>query len=146
MAFPPRREYEQYIYSLPGTQAQIVSSSLHLYTNSPTTGFVRGSVWFRNGLELRVFEYLDFSDGELLDYRYAVLRGEDPVRWYDAQPHPEIPALASTFPHHRHDPPDIKHNRQPAPGISFQAPNLPTLIADCLALGQSLPPVVHNEG
>jgi len=49
----------------------------------------------------------------------------------------EIPELASTFPHHRHDPPDIKHNRKPAPGISFQTPNLPTLIADCIALGET---------
>lgn len=86
-----------------------------------------------------VFEYLDFSDGELLDYRYAILRGEESIRWYDPQPHPEIPELASTFPHHLHAPPDIKHNRQPAPGITFQVPNLPTLIADCIALGKALP-------
>jgi hypothetical protein len=45
--------------------------------------------------------------------------------------------LASTFPHHLHELPDIKHNRKPAPGISFDAPNLPTLIADCVALGAS---------
>ncbi len=49
----------------------------------------------------------------------------------------EDPDLASTFPHHRHEPPDIKHNRRPAPGISFQSPNLPTLIADCAALGET---------
>nr|MBC8450537.1 hypothetical protein [Chloroflexota bacterium] len=30
---------------------------------------------------------------------------------YDPQPHPENPDLASTFPHHHHEPPDIKHNR-----------------------------------
>ncbi len=36
--------------------------------------------------------------------------------------------------HHRHEPPDIKHNRRPAPGISFTEPNLATLIADCSAL------------
>jgi hypothetical protein len=137
MAFPPRDAYERFIYSLLGTYPEIQSSTLHLYTNSPTTCFVRGSVWFRNGLELGVFEYLDFADGELLDYRYAILRGKEPVRWYDSQPHPETPELASTFPHHFHEPPDIKHNRKPAPGISFAAPNLPTLIADCVALGES---------
>jgi hypothetical protein len=42
-----------------------------------------------------------------------------------------------TFPHHLHEPPDIKHNRKPAPGISFTVPNFPTLIADCAALGES---------
>jgi hypothetical protein len=50
------------------------------------------------------------------------------VLWCDPQPHPELPDLASTFPHHYHEPPDIKRNRQPAPGISFTEPNLPTLI------------------
>lgn len=134
MTFLSREAYERFIYSLPGAHPEIQSSTLHLYTNSPTTGFVRGSVWLRSELELRVFEYVDFLDGEILDYRYVFLRGEESVRWYDAQPHPEIPELASTFPHHLHDPPDIKHNHKPAPGITFHAPNLPTLIIDCMAL------------
>jgi hypothetical protein len=138
MAFPPREAYERFIYSLPAAHPEIQSSTLHIYTNSPTTCFVRGSIWFQSGLELRVFEYLDFSDGELLDYYYAVLRGQERIRWYDPQPHPEIPGLASTFPHHRHELPTLKHNRHPAPGVSFQAPNLPALIADCVALGEGL--------
>ena len=138
MVFPPREAYERSIYSLPAVYPELRVSTLRLYANSPTTCYVRGSIWFHSGLELRVFEYLDFSDGELLDYRYALLRGEEPIRWYDAQPHPENPDLASTFPHHYHEPPDIKHNRRPAPGISFQSPNLPTLIADCIALGEAL--------
>jgi hypothetical protein len=137
MAFSPRGAYERLIYSLPDTHPEIQASTLHLYTNSPTTGLVRGSLWFRNRLELRVFEYLDFSDGELLDYSYLVLRGGETIRWYDSQPHPEIPELARTFPHHLHEHPDIKHNRKPAPGITFRNPNLPTLIADCIALGKS---------
>jgi len=109
--------------------------------------FVRGNVLFHNGLELKVFEYLDLTDGEILDYSYTVLRGVEKIRWYDPQPHPDNPELASTFPHHRHEPPDttvpatersgIKHNRKPAPGISFQAPNLPALIADCIELGKA---------
>jgi hypothetical protein len=72
-----------------------------------------------------VFEYLDFSDGEIL-------------RWYDPQPHPGVSALAATFPHHLHEPPDIKHNRKPAQGIRFDQLNLPTLIADCMELGVTL--------
>lgn len=135
MAFPSREAYERLIYSLPETHPEIESSTLHLYTNSPTTCFVRGSIRFQSGLELRVFEYLDFSDGELLHYFYSVFRDEERIRWYDPQPHPENPDLAETFPHHRHEPPDIKHNRKPASGISFTEPNLPALIADCIALG-----------
>jgi hypothetical protein len=33
-----------------------------------------------------------------------------------------------TDPHHKHVPPDIKHHRIPAPGLSFAAANLPLLI------------------
>lgn len=138
MTFPPREAYERLIYALADTHREVVSSSLHPYPNSPTTCFVRGSIWFRNGLELRVFEYLDLSDGELLDYSYTVLQGEERVRWYDAQPHPEIPDLSSTFPHHFHAPPGIKHNRHPAPGIGFAEPNLPALCEEIADL--SLPP------
>jgi hypothetical protein len=38
--------------------------------------------------------------------------------------------LASTHPHHKHLPPDIKHHRVPAPGLSFTEPNLPFLIRE----------------
>jgi len=129
-----RSAYEHLIYTLPQQYPEIVSSSLHLYTASTTVGLVKGSVRFRNGLELRVRELIDLSDGEILDYSYDVLQGEEPLRWYDPQPHPENPDLASTYPHHLHTPPYIKHNRKPAPGISSTAPNLPTLIEDCIAL------------
>jgi hypothetical protein len=87
---------------------------------------------------LRIFEYLDLSDGEILDYSYAIYDKGEKIRWYDAQPHPENPSLASTFPHHYHEQPDIKHNRLPAPGITFTAPNLPRLIADCLTLNRKV--------
>jgi len=106
MTFPPRDAYERFIYSLPATHPEIQSSTLRLYTNSPTTCFIWGSIWFQNGAELRVFEYLDFLDEELLGYYYAVFRSQKRIRWYDSQPHPENPELASTFPHHLHEPPD----------------------------------------
>jgi len=133
-----RLAYERLLYTLPQQYPEIKLSSLHLFTTAATAGMVKGSVWFHNGLELRVRELVDLSDGEILDYTYDVFRGEEPVRWYDPQPHPEIPELASTFPHHYHEPPGIKHNRRPATGMSFQHPNLPTLIADCIALGEAL--------
>ena len=134
MAFS-RGEYENLLYSLPSRHPQITTSTLRLYNNSATTAFVRGVVQFQNGLELRVFEYLDLTDGELLDYSYEVYRGETKIRWYDPQPHPEDASLKPTFPHHYHQEPDIKRHRLPAPGISSTASNLPTLIADCLTLG-----------
>jgi len=134
MSFPTRSEYEQLIYSLPYQSSEIRSSSLRLYTRSSDVAVMRGSLYFQNGLELRIFEVLDFVAACISDYSYTVLRGEERVRWYDPQPHPEVPELRSTFPHHCHESPDIKHNRRPAPGISFTAPNLATLIADCIEL------------
>jgi len=72
MVFPPRETYERLIYSVASTYAEIEASTLHLYPHSATTCFVRGSLWFRDDLELRVFEYLDLADGELLDYSYTL--------------------------------------------------------------------------
>jgi hypothetical protein len=60
-----------------------------------------------------------------------LLSRPDYERWlYDPQPHPNDPTLASTYPHHKHIPPDIKHHRIPAPGLSFDRPNLPLLIEE----------------
>jgi len=89
-----------------------------------------GSVTFGEGIELRVFEAIDFVAGETLDYGYTVYRGEERAYWYDPQEHPGDPSLASTFPHHKHVPPNIKRNRVPAPPLSFEQPNLPFLIEE----------------
>jgi hypothetical protein len=131
-----RAEYEKLLYALTERYPEVGSATLRLYTHSATTAFVRGSVYFKSGLELRIFEYLDLADGELLDYSYTVYRGEIKLRWYDPQPHLENPELAETFPHHYHEPPDMKRNRRPARGIRSYAPNLPTLITDCIQIGQ----------
>lgn len=133
MAFD-RAAYDQQLYSVVDRYPEVVRSTLRLYTNSATTALVRGTVYFVQDVELRVFEYLDLTDGEILNYSYAVQQGEEKIRWYDPQPHPENPALTETFPHHLHKPPDIKNNRHPAPGVNFEAPNLPQLIQDCLSL------------
>ncbi|MCL4262113.1 MAG: hypothetical protein KJ069_02815 [Anaerolineae bacterium] len=136
MPFPARHEYESLIYGVVGTYPEVTASTLRLYSTSALTAVVEGEVAFTNGLKLRVLEILDFKNGRIQNYSYAVYRGNDKIRWYDPQPHPENPALAGTFPHHYHEDPDIKHNRQPAKGVSFGIPNLPILIADCLDLGK----------
>jgi hypothetical protein len=130
-----RSSYETLLYTLSERFAGIRTSTLRLYPSAKTTAIVRGSVFFSNGLELRVFEYLDLSDGEILDYSYAIYRGEKKIRWYDPQPHPENKELAATFPHHFHEEPGIKTNRKPAPGISFDFPNLPALMEVCAKMG-----------
>ena len=147
MSFPSRPEYESLIYGLLDAYPEVIGSTLRLYSTSALTAIVEGQVQLANGLKLRVVEALDFKTGHIQRYSYTVFRADEKIRWYDSEPHPQDPVLASTFPHHLHEPPRIKHNRKPAPGISFQAPNLPTLIADCVALGASQPaePPAENE-
>jgi hypothetical protein len=137
MSFPSQADYERLVYTLPQNHPEVASSSLHLYTTSRGTAIVRGSIRFSNGFELQVSEVVDFVAGRISDYSYTVFLGSERVRWYDPQPHPEIPTLASTYPHHYHVPPDIKRNRLPAEGISFTEPNLPILIAEIARLSPS---------
>ena len=139
MSFPSRAGYESLIYGLPQAYPDyIAASTLRLYSTSALTARVVGTVYLSNGLQLRVTEFVDFMAGRILDYSYTIYQGENKIGWYDPQPHPEDPDLAETFPHHYHESPDIKHNRRPAPGLSFHSPNLSTLIADCIRLGKTL--------
>jgi hypothetical protein len=87
---------------------------------------------FAKGYRLSLKERLSFDDGPVVieDYGYELWRNHEKLAWYDAQPHPNDPELASTFPHHKHISPDIKHHRIPAPNMSFTRPNLPALIQE----------------
>lgn len=138
MPFPTLSEYEALIYGLTNEHPEIQDSTLRLYTVSVLSAIVEGELRLTNGLTLRVLEIINFKSRKIQKYSYTVLRDSEKIRWYDPQPHPEIESLKSTFPHHRHEPPNIKQNRQPAPGTSFDVPNLPTIIRDCIELGKSL--------
>jgi len=128
--FQSLREYEQFIYSLAEDFPVIRRSTLTIVRLGRGMAELRGEVDFLVDTRLRVYELLTWDDGVLLinAYSYDVFQGDSQLYWYDSQPHPHIPSLASTDPHHKHIPPDIKHNRIPAPGLSFTAPNLPYLI------------------
>ena len=93
---------------------------------------VRGELAFRGGYRLSVYERLRWlsTPGAITHYGYEVWRGDEKLYWYDSQPHPDDPTLASTDPHHKHVSPDIKHHRIPAPELSFTRPNLPVLIEE----------------
>ncbi|MBX2998105.1 MAG: hypothetical protein KF893_06295 [Caldilineaceae bacterium] len=93
---------------------------------------IHGEIEFPQGVRLIVREKMSFirTVGEVEGYGYEVWRETDLLYWYDAQPHPHISELQSTHPHHKHIPPDIKHNRVPVPGLSFTQPNLPFLIEE----------------
>lgn len=130
-------EYERFVYGLQDATPEITIATLRLYSTSPLTAMLEGEITLQNGPLIRVLEVLDFKVNRIRNYSYAVYQDGVKIRWYDAQPHPENPELAATFPHHFHEEPDIKHNRRPAPGISFDAPNLLAVIADCMGLANA---------
>ncbi len=121
--------YSRYIAGLLN-RPSIEHSTLAVWSDSPYTGIAEGEVYFTNGFRLRVREELDFYEGLIMSYGYEVYRGIERQYWYDDFPHPKDSDLASTHPHHKHVPPDIKHNRIPAPKISFTRCNLPVLIQE----------------
>lgn len=118
------------------SQPNIVSSTVSVWSDSPYTGIAEGEVLFTNGLRLRTREEMDFDAGLIISYGYEVYRGEERLYWYDDFPHPNDPTLASTMPHHKHIPPDIKHHRVPAPTMSFVQPNLPAIIEEIEEIGK----------
>ena len=125
-----RPDYEQWLYAIPTAYPSVQASTLHFFTTSASAAAITGSVFFRSGHELRVSEVLDFAASEILDYGYEVWLNGEKLYWYDPQPHPNDLTLASTDPHHKHVPPDIKRHRILAPGLSFDRPNLPFLIEE----------------
>lgn len=117
-------------------QPNVKSSTVAVWSDSPYTGVAEGDVIFTNGIRLRMREEVDFDVGIIISYGYEVYRGEERLYWYDDFPHPNDPTLVSTMPHHKHIPPDIKHNRVPASNMSFDRPNLPTIIQEIEDVGK----------
>lgn len=87
-----------------------------------------------NGYVLTVWELLDLSDRTIRKYSYELDKEGQRVWWYDPMAHPENPTLQVSFPHHKHVHPNIKHNRVPAPDLSFGHPNVPILLKEIEAL------------
>lgn len=126
---PPKELYAEFVYSLEKDFPSIERLSLAFYTVSSLEGKLKGEILFSGDITLRISETIDFDERVIQKYSYEVRRGEEILYWYDPQPHDD-PSLASTFPHHKHIPPNIKHNRIPAPGLSFDRPNLFSLIEE----------------
>jgi hypothetical protein len=127
-----QQEYELFIYSIPTLYPRVEKSTLVFIHLGRYLAKITGELSFKPDIRLKVLQVVDFGRSEILRYYYAVFRDQEKIYCYDPQPHPHIPALASTHPHHKHIPPDIKHNRIPAPGLSFAQPNLPFLIQEII--------------
>lgn len=144
--------YEALIYSLPEQYPSIRRSTLVYIATGAIFGQVQGMLIFDNDIILCIQEYLNFELGVIEGYGYEVSRMhqfsdslnfppateycrasyplKEKLYWYDSFPHPNDPSLASTHPHHKHIPPDIKHHRIPAPNLSFTRPNFSFLIEE----------------
>ena len=129
-------DYELFVYTLSERFSTIRRSTLTFVRRGRSLARVSGAVQFDAAIRLAVLERLVFDrrPGVIESYSYEVWKGEEKLYWYDSQPHPNHPDLQSTHPHHKHVPPDIKHNRIPAPEVSFIRPNLPVLIREIEAL------------
>jgi len=128
---PSREEYELLIYNIAELSRNIRYSDLILIPAGRKLATVEGNIYFANAIHLKVREALDFDlDEWIKGYGYVVYKGDERQYWYDSQEHPNDPSLQSTHPHHKHIPPNIKHHRIPAPGISFTSANLSFLIQE----------------
>lgn len=130
--FQSLRDYETFVYTLPQSFPQIVHSTLVVARRGRLFAELSGELILASGHRLVVYERLTWDTGSLRieGYSYEVWHGSEKLYWYDSQPHPDDPTLASTAPHHKHVPPDIKHRRIPAPDLSFTPPNLAFLIQE----------------
>jgi Family of unknown function (DUF6516) len=126
-------EYSRFVSHIL-SRPDVERSTVVVWSNSPYTGTAEGEVWFKGNVRLRMREELDFDAALIVSYEYEVYRAGEKLYWYDDFPHPQDLSLASTFPHHKHIPPEIRRNRVPAPDISFIRPNLPALVQEIEAL------------
>lgn len=130
--FSSLREYERFVYTLQQRFPSITRSTLVLVRRGRLFAELSGELTFAGGRRLVVYERLTWDTGPLTieGYSYEVWLGGEKLYWYDSQPHPHDPALASSHPHHKHVPPNIKRHRIPASDLSFTAPNLVFLIRE----------------
>jgi len=129
-------DYELFIYALQDEYPVIREATLTVIRQASNVATVEGALYFDAGVRLQVVEVVRFDviPPRLSRYGYEIWRNNEKLYWYDPQGHPNDPTLAATHPHHKHIPPDIKHHRIPAPGLSFTEPNLPFLICEIAAL------------
>jgi hypothetical protein len=136
--FRTPEDYELFLYTLAERFPAVRRSTITFIRRGLSLARVAGELFFDHGIRLVVRERLIYDCLPMVvdEYGYEVWRDDEKLYWYDSQPHPDDPLLQSTHPHHKHIPPDIKHHRVPAPGMSFTQPNLLTLIPEIESLVQ----------
>lgn len=112
-SFQSFRDYEAFVYALQQHYPAVERSTLVVIPRGKQVAVLQGEITFARGYRISVKERLSTDAGSLVieSYGYELWRNADKIAWYDSQPHPDDSGLASTHPHHKHIPPDIKHNR-----------------------------------
>ena len=130
--FQSLRDYEEYVYTLQQNYLSIKASSLVVVRRGKLVARLQGDLIFEQGYRVTISERLSQEiEGVVIEaYGYELWHNAEKISWYDSQPHPDDASLASSHPHHKHIPPNIKRNRIPAPQMSFERPNLPELIQE----------------
>jgi hypothetical protein len=123
---------ELFLYTLVEQFPSVRRSTVTFVRLGASLARVAGELFFEQGIRLVIRERILYhrSPAVIDWYGYETWQDEKKLYWYDSQPHPDDSTLRSSYPHHKHIPPDIKHNRIPAPEMSFTQPNLPTLIQE----------------
>jgi hypothetical protein len=124
------QEYVVFLSTLQERLRSIRSMKFKVYQTSATKGVGSGTITFDQNIVLSFNQQVNFKHKRLARYGYVVYQAGEKLYYYDSQPHPHIPSLAATHPHHKHVHPDLKHNRIPAPGLSFDRSNLEFLIRE----------------
>ena len=101
--FQSLREYEEFIYTLPQAFPSVRRSTLIVTRRGKTVATLQGELAFEAGLRVVVKERLTCDDDGVVirSYGYEIWQDAEKIIWYDSQPHPDIPELASTHPHHK---------------------------------------------
>jgi Family of unknown function (DUF6516) len=125
-------DYELFVYAITENFPSVQRSTITFVRKGTSLARVAGELYFRHNIRVVVRERLIYSRlPAIIDwYGYEIWCGTEKLYWYDPQPHPNEANLQSTHPHHKHIPPDIKHNRIPAPNMGFTKPNLPEIILE----------------
>jgi len=125
-------DYELFLYTLTEQFPSIRRSTVTFVRLGASLARVAGELYSDQEIRLVIRERILYHRLPIIIdwYGYEVWQGEQKMYWYDSQPHPDDPALQSTYPHHKHVPPNIKHNRIPASEMSFSQANLPVLVRE----------------
>ena len=69
-------------------RADVVHTTLTVWSTSPYTGVAEGEVIFIAGFRLRMREELDFDEQIIASYGYEIYKEAEKLYWYDDFPHP----------------------------------------------------------